>query len=208
MDSRSPDDRSDLPQVAQPGRRNLLRAGVGAAPVLLTLVSRPVAAADSCVVASSFVSVATYRSRNPTATTLRCSTRTIEEWYTQACLPASGAPNVRPAVLSTLVYQLLGSTTSSYNGKALWEVLKNGTSGIVQSGELGVLQHLIGMALNVQGGFAPVAGGVSVAYLQLVWQNYKSNAGYYRLPASGIDWDSPKVVSWLRLLMNPGTLTA
>lgn len=212
---REPSDLNNAEGVAPAGtnasRRALLRAGASSAPVLLTLASRPVAAADSCIVASSFVSVATFRSRNPATTSLQCSTRTAEDWSRLAQLPESGTTvakgDVRPQVLSQTVSQLLGPTTSSYNGMPLWQVLQNGSSGIVAAGELGVVQHLIAMALNVMGGFA-ASGNVSVAYLQSVWSNYKSNLGYYRLPASGIDWDSTKVIAWLRLLMNPGMLAA
>lgn len=194
------------------GRRALLRAGASSAPVLLTLASRPVAAADSCIVASSFVSVATFRSRNPATTSLTCSSRTAEDWSKLSTLPdsttARTAGDARPAVLSQTVGQLLGNTTSIYNNLPLWKVLMNDSAGIVQTGELGVVQHLIAMTLNVMGGFAAAPGNVSVAYLQTVWSNYKSNLGYYRLKASGIDWDSAKVIAWLRLLMNPGTLPA
>jgi hypothetical protein len=55
--NRSPEDRhdSELRLTYSVRRRALIRAGAGAAPVLLTLTSRPVQAANSCVVASSFV---------------------------------------------------------------------------------------------------------------------------------------------------------
>ncbi len=203
---------SAAPAGPSAGRRALLRAGASSAPVLLTLASRPVSAADSCIVASSFVSVATFRSRNPATTSLTCSTRTAEDWSKLAMLPDGTTTrttgDVRPAVLSQTVGQLLGATTSIYNGLPLWKVLMNNSAGIVQTGELGVVQHLIAMTLNVMGGFAAAPGNVSVGYLQTVWINYKSNFGYYRLKASGIDWDSAKVIAWLRLLMNPGALSA
>lgn len=203
---------SAVPAAPSAGRRALLRAGASSAPVLLTLASRPVAAADSCIVASSFVSVATFRSRNPATTSLTCSTRTAEDWVKVATLPdgttTRSTGDVRPAVMSQTVGQLLGSTTSRYNGEPVWKVMMNGSAGIVQTGELGVLQHLIAMTLNVMGGFAAAPGNLSVAYLQGVWSNYTSNLGYYRLKASGIDWDSTKVIAWLRLLMNPGVMSA
>lgn len=183
-------------------RRALLRVGVGAAPVLLTLASRPVSAANSCVVASSFVSVATFHSRNPTATTVQCATRTCEDWYRDACLPETGTPS-RPAFLAGTVSSLLGSTTSSYNAATLWSVLKNDPYGIVKAGQLGVLQHLISLCLSIQKGYAPASGNMNPVYLQSVWQNYVANGGRYVLPASGISWDSAQLISWLRMLMYP-----
>lgn len=190
------------PVASGPNRRALLRAGVGASPVLLALTSRPVSAANSCVVASSFVSVATFRSRNPTSTSLQCATRTPQDWYTEACLPSTGTPS-RPAYLDSTVASLLGQTTSQYNGSTLWSVLKNDPTGIVTTGQLGALQHLIALALNLQKGFASDTGSINIVYLQGVWQNYVANGGRYVLPASGIDWDTTKLISWLRMLMYP-----
>jgi len=184
-------------------RRTLLRAGAAATPVLLTLASGPVSATGtSCTVASSFVSVATFKSRNPTTTSVKCTTRTCEDWYSDSCLPYSGNP-CRQSYLNSTVSSCLGSTSSSYNSKELWEVLKNNSSGITTSGELGVLQHLISLCLNVMKGYAPVPGNVSQSYLQAIWQNYKANGNVYKLPASGINWDSSQVVSWARVLMYP-----
>jgi hypothetical protein len=213
MDPTSQESGRSLPPVGVPSpasaetyesasRRSLLRAGVGVAPVLLTLTSRPVAAANSCVVASSFVSVATFRSRNPTTTSVQCATRTCEDWYRDACLPSTGTPS-RPAFLDSTVASLLGSTTSGHNGSTLWAVLKNDPYGIVTAGQLGVLQHLIALTLNVQKGYTPSPGNLSVLYLQSVWQNYVANGGRYVLPASGVNWDSTQLISWLRMLMYP-----
>ncbi len=199
-----PESRPDAEASASLNRRRraLLRGGVGAAPVLLTLTSRPVQAANSCVVASSFVSVATFRSRNPTTTSIKCATLTCEDWYNLACLPTTGT-TVRPDYMSTTVGTLLGTTTSLHNGRTLWEVLKNSPYGIVRFGQTGVVQHLISMALNIQQKQVPMPGNVNLPYLQGVWQNYVANNGRYKLPQSGINWDSGQLISWLRMLMYP-----
>lgn len=189
-------------ETVSSSRRALLRAGAGSAPILLTLASRPVSAAESCVVASSFVSVATFRSRNPKATTIQCVSKTVDDWYRVSCLPETGFIS-RPAYLATTVGAYLGSTTSSYNGTALWAVLKNGSTGVVHAGEIGVLQHLIAMKLNLEKGFASAPGNLTAPYLATVWVNYKQNGNRYSLPTSGIDWDSAKLIGWLRMLMYP-----
>lgn len=177
-------------------RRALLRAGAGAAPVLLTLASNPVAAANSCVVASSFVSVTTFKSRNPTTTVINCTTRKVEDWRT-ACTATPRPTCVEPFVSSTF-----GTTTSGYNGKRLYEVLGD-TAGVSTSGELGVLQHLISLRLCVTQGFMRLpAGNVSTAYLDSIWQNYKTNGNSYKLPASGINWTSTQLIGWLRYQLN------
>lgn len=187
------------------GRRKLLRAGASAAPVLLTLASGPVSATNSCVVASSFVSVTTFKSRNPTKTTVQCTTRNCEDWYAQSCLPSSGTPS-RPTCMNVSVNTLLGTTTSNYKSWLLYDVMKNGSSGITTSGELGVLQHLIALCLNVTQGFAPSPGSISQTYLQGIWTNYKANSNTYVLSGSGISWDSSQLITWLRVQMYPITI--
>jgi len=186
-------------------RRALLRAGAGASPVLLTLMSRPVVAGTTCTVASSFVSVATWRSHNPTAASPQCTTRKCEDWIADSSLPATGTPS-RPPYLNNPVNWLLGATMSSYNGSALWQLLVNGGLGLSSSGELGVAQHLACLALNAQYGFMPYAGGVSAAYVASVWQNYKANANRYVLSGSGINWDSTQLIDWARMLMYPSAV--
>jgi hypothetical protein len=97
-------------------------------------------------------------------------------------------------------------TTSGYKDWKLYDVLKNGISGITTSGELGVLQHLASLCLNVTQGFAPSPGGISLTYLQGIWTNYKSNSNTYVLSGSGISWDSAQLITWLRVQMYPITL--
>jgi hypothetical protein len=198
----TPDDAAAALQAKGLARRRLLRAGASASPVLLTLASSPVSATTSCVVASSFASVATFKSRNPTTTSIKCTTRTCEDWYAQASLPATGTPS-RPAYLDVTVDTLLGATTSPYRSWKCYEVLKNGGAGITTSGELGVLQHLISLCMNVTQGFAPSPGGINKTYLQGIWTNYKSNGNMYKLSAAGISWDSSQLITWLRVQMYP-----
>lgn len=185
-------------------RRALLRAGAGAPPVLLSLASGPVSATTvfggQCVVASSFVSVATFRSRNPGVTTVQCSTQNADYWRAQA---GTLAP---PASLNVTVASLLGNTSSSFNGQTLKDVLLAPipTSGTVQTtGELGTLQHLVAMALNLNAGHVIMPGGVNVPYLQTVWGNYKGNGNRYKLSASNIDWGDTEIIAWLRFMMYP-----
>ena len=177
-------------------RRALLRAGAGAAPVLLTLASNPVAAANNCVVASSFVSVATFKSRNPTVSSVNCATRTVEDWR-NACMSNPTLGWAQPLVSVTC-----GTTSSSYNSKTLRQVLCD-AAGVSASGELGVLQHLIALNLSVSQGFMRMsAGNVSPAYLRGIWVNYKANGNQYVVPASGITWSSAQLISWLRYQLN------
>ncbi len=183
-------------------RRALLRAGAGASPVLLSLASGPVAANPfvnngTCTLASSFVSVATFKSRNPNATSLKCSSQNADYWRGLASTaPATPALNVT-------VSALLGNTSSAYNVMLVKDVLlANLPSGSVQTtGELGTLQHLIALALNLNAGFITAGAGFDLAYLQTLWSNYKFNGNRYKKPGSQIDWGDTEIIAWARLLL-------
>lgn len=185
-------------------RRALLRAGVASTPVLMTLASQPVAAATTCTVASSFVSGATFASRNPGATT-RCASTDCETWRNKAITDTT----VKTDLMNTKVSSALGTTGSQYNASSLYTVLTTGTA-ISQTGELGVLQHLIALYLNIYTNTAnnPLSGSpkanfiASTAYVAEVWQNFKANGDQYKLTGSGIAWDASKVVAWVRKLIS------
>ena len=198
----------ELPQpsrmAAKLRRRTLLRGGAGAAaPVLMTLASGPVGATGAaCTVASSFVSVATFQSRNPLirGNAAQCSSGNVQTWRDLSLLPASGVGAIRPAYLNVTVATYLGSTASPYNTFTLWATLSEGTA-VSTTGESGVLQHILALALSIQNGYVANSGSVSVAYLQSVWANFKTNGNRYKLPASNIDWGSVELITWLRVLL-------
>lgn len=202
---KNPADNEPATKAAHAGlsRRALLRAGAGASPVLLTLVSGPVAANPfgnhgACTLASSFVSVATFKSRNPTATTLDCASQNADYWRDLA-----GSAPATPS-LNVTVATLLGNTISSFNGMLVKDVLLAPlpTSGTVQTtGELGTLQHLIALALNLNAGFITAGAGFDLAYVQTIWTNYKFNGNRYKKPGSDIDWGDTELIAWARLLL-------
>lgn len=193
-------------------RRTLLRGGAAAAPVLLTLHSGPVAASGTmaCTVASSFVSVATFTSRNAGATSLQCSTLNADDWHRHARAAGALKPEDRPAWAKVKLKDYLGRSVNAQNGLSgqpdnyqVWEVMGLGT-GPATIGELGVVHHILGLALSIDhGGNAVNTGGkVTTPYLAGIWQNYKMN-GRYRPPTGGIDWSEAELISWLKLLQYP-----
>lgn len=184
----------NAPQTTGLSRRAMLRAGAAASPVLLTLASGPVSAggATACQVASSFVSVATFKSRNPDST-LQCSSTNIEYWVAQAALPSP------PADMLKKVKNILGSTASTYNGSLVKNIL-SGT--IYTSTSLGVLQHILALALSINGGFVPNPGFVNVAYLKGVWSSYITNGPNYKSP-TGLVMTEAQLITWLRVMMYP-----
>lgn len=179
-------------------RRTVLRAGAAASPVLLTLASRPVSAGTTtgCMVASSFISVATFTSRNPD-TTISCNTKNVEYWRAQAALATP------PADLALTVAGLLGTTGSTYNLQLVKDVLLSG-SAIATTGALGVLQHILAMALSAKAGMLSNPGGVNLSYLQGVWASYNTYYPNYQSP-SGVIMTEAQLIAWLRVLMYPLT---
>lgn len=208
---------ADAPQsTAAPrgiARRTLLRGGAAAAPVLLTLHSGPVAASGSmsCTVASSFVSVATFASRNPGVRSLQCSTMNAHHWHQQAKLVATLDRGKQPKWATRKLSEYLGRSSSRFaeldpqqpSDYRIWQVMGLGAAPAT-SGELGVLHHVLGLALSIDyGGGAVNTGGVfNRVYLSGVWQNYKNN-GHYRHPAGHVSWNETELISWLKLLQYP-----
>ena len=193
-------------------RRTLLRAGAAATPIIATIYSRPVAAAGmSCTVASSFVSVATFASRNPGASTIQCSTLSAKDWHSRAKALAGNSRQERPEWAIHTVSSYMGRASSAFSGLdsllvesyQVWQVMGLG-SQVATSGELGVLQHILAMCLSIDYGGAAVnvGGGVNAPSLKQVWLNYKSN-GRYKLAASNLDWSEGELISWLRMLQYP-----
>jgi hypothetical protein len=195
-------------------RRTLLRGGASAAPVLLTLYSGPVSATQSCTVASSFVSAATFASRSPGTTYIKCTSKNAGHWRTAAqsgcagstpTVPPYTAYNVQwPAWASVKVKDHLATTGSSYDEDYVGYTMKRGTA-LAASGELAILQHILGLTLTLQydSNYITTAGApggeLSKAYLVSVWQRYKST-GAYVMPAANVNWDATGLLSWLKML--------
>ena len=196
----------DHPKASSSGisRRKLLRAGAGASPILLTLASGPVAANPfanngTCTLASSFVSVATFQSRNPGATSLKCSSQNADFWRAQAV--AVVPPAVPPvAALGVTVASLLGSTSSSYSTLTVNDAFLL-SAGVQTTDEIGVLQHLMALALNLNAGYLTPGAGFDLAYIQSIWINYKAHGNRYQKAGSEIDWSSAEIIAWARLLL-------
>lgn len=193
-------------------RRTLLRGGAAAAPVLLSLHSGPVAASGTmaCTVASSFVSVATFASRNPGATTMQCSTMNAVHWHIQAKQWAKADQKDRPHWATKTVSSYLGKSPSILPGLSgnarqyqVWEVMALG-NGPASSGELGVLHHILGLALSIDngGGTVNTGGRINTPYLAEIWKTYRLTGGYTQASAD-IHWSEAELITWLKLLQYP-----
>ena len=193
-------------------RRTLLRAGAGVAPVLLTLRSGPVGATTTaCTVASSFVSVATFASRSPGSNTIKCSSMNVGHWRDKAiaeCLgnepPGKNAPAAaqwpdwgKQKVLTHL------ADVGGYKDMRVATVLK---LPLASSGQLGVLQHVLGLTLTIQYSASQIntsapSNGKSLTKLELVtiWKKYVASGRYDNVGA-GVSWDEAELIGWLKML--------
>ncbi len=188
-------------------RRALLRAGAAATPVLLTLASGPVAAAgSSCTVASSFVSAATFASRNPGQTYVQCASMGPSDWLSYHCRsPQLLAQSPYRIILSQPVrLRLCDTGNHTYNNMQCAELMVNDNHGIASAGPVAVLQNLVSLALSLDASPSLITNGGSLnkAYLIGVWNNYKTSGGYH-LPASGINWSEAQLLTFLKALQQP-----
>ncbi len=142
--------------------------------------------------------MATFQSRNPNGV-LGCASRNMEYWRAEA----GKNPNNGPVstALDKTVSAYLGAVGSTYDGATVRSVLLASPGGVATSGELGTLQHLLVMSLNLASGSMPTTGGFDPLYLQSIWSNYKSNGNHYIVAASGIDWVDAQIIGWARLLL-------
>lgn len=101
----TPEDRTEMLESAQPAatakdsRRRLLRGGLAAAPALLTLVNRPVIAANQCMTGSAFVSMNLSR---PNSGVLSCSGAGPASWSADGATKDWPAPMAIPDTVQTL----------------------------------------------------------------------------------------------------------
>jgi len=172
---------SGRPEAA---RRRLLQGGLAAAPVLMTLVSRPVL--GQVVTPSAFVSGNASR----VAASATSSGRTPEYWkqdqnfyaWPHPYYPTSlGGPGGHSATLFDKVF------TPHYSGKTLLDVLSDG-SGPPND----VAGHVVAALLNIAAGLTPV---ITVQTVKDIWTEYITT-GYYE-PTAGTHWDHGQIVTYL-----------
>jgi hypothetical protein len=174
-----------------PHRRRLIRSGLGAAPLLLTLVSRPVLG-QQCFTPSGFISMPTSQHGE----TQVCLGRTpgywkqeqhFEAWpppYHAISLPAYGGP------IATQFIQVFAP--SPYPAETTFlQVLEMG-DGPLNS----LARHIVASVLNVASGWVTV---LSVMRLQEMWSECV-NTGYYE-PTAGVKWTYDQMTAYLQSTM-------
>jgi len=185
--------------AAERSRRRVIQGGLAAAPLLMTLLSRPVLGAVPCTTCSGFVSLPTSTPRAP----ILCSGHTPEYWAdplnfgSWAATPyfpdtSTGTPPHTPTLFNFVFPspQIYPSTTT------LVDVL----GAPVGPNDL-VARYIVAALLNDAAGLAPPLPSNVV---QGIWREYATSgggaSGFFE-PTAGVQWFQADIVRYLQSTM-------
>lgn len=174
-------------------RRRLLRGGLAAAPVLMTVASRPVMAQD-CTTSSAHTSLGGSRE----IVQQSCTGRGPAYWIAQNGSKAWPSGYLMQTQGSSKVATTFGSVFGSaygYGELSMLQVLQAGQSSFDKAG---LAAHLVAAVLNAEAAYTP-ATVLSIAKAQDIWSDYNSR-GYFE-PTAGVRWDSAQTIDWLKTTM-------
>lgn len=180
-------------------RRRLVQGGAGAAPLLMTLVSRPVLG-QVCQTASASASFPTSHAHGQQPVCSGASptfwSQNLDKWpagyypTSTGDTGTAGTLTLTAATGSTITQQAtLFSPPFSPSPYAPETTLL----AVLQNPGDPVAQHLAAALLNVASGLVPV---LSQAMLQTIWLEYTTK-GYFE-PTAGVKWYSPEIVAYLQ----------
>lgn len=172
-------------------RRRLLQGGLAAAPVLMTLVSRPVLSQGSCTTPSGFVSAnASMAGRGVTcsghAPTYWANSQHLNEWpsaYFPTKVTGPGGHN--PTYFKDVFKPNLSASPT------LLEVL-----AITGNPTNDVARYVVAALLNAAAGLAPV---LSISLVKDIWSEFASTGSFS--PSSGAHWNSSEIIAYLSTTM-------
>jgi hypothetical protein len=177
-------------------RRRLLRGGLAAAPVLMTVASRPVMAQD-CTTSSAHTSLGGSRQ----IVQQSCTGRGPAYWIAQngsKAWPSGYLMQTQGGGTNGKIATTFGSVFGSahgYGDLSMLQVLQAGQSSFDKAG---LAAHLVAAVLNAEAGFTP-ASVLDIAKAQDIWSDYNS-MGYFE-PTAGVRWDSAQTIDWLKTTM-------
>lgn len=171
-------------------RRGLLRGGL-AVPVLMTVASRPVMAAE-CVTSSAHTSLTGSRQ----IARQDCSGGTPTYWIKRErgtsgyLMDAGGTGNDKRT------FGNIFANGGAYANLTLLAVLKKGelAAGTHDS----VAAHLVAAFLNAERGMTP-STVLGMGKAKDIWFDYSPDGTF--VPTAGVEWKSVQIVDWLRTTM-------
>lgn len=164
-------------------RRVWLRRGVVAAsPVVASLISAPVYAANACLLPSGFGSITTLKSRHPEA--MVCTIQGPNFW-------AGTANDARTAVRLAVVFSVSPNAESGLTNPTLKEVLIGGSV---------FAKYSVAAYLNAK--YPPTSGfPLNVQQAINVYTSYRPVVAV-KSPLV-LTWNEGQAVEWLQILMSP-----
>jgi len=199
---------SSVQSIPDRDRRRLLRASIGAAPVLLTLVSRPVLGGQwtvvgggggggggngKCFTPSGFVSMPTSQHGQ----TYYCSGRTPGYWKQSQHFSSWVAPYYPitvpgPGGHQATKFKDVFSLTPYPLSTTLLQVLE-----LLGGPPDDVARHIVAALLNAAAGWTPV---LTIAAIKGIWTEYMNTGGGtigYFEPTAGVKWYHDDIVNYL-----------
>jgi len=189
---RSNDSAPDGPRSI-PARRRILKLGATTAPVMLTLLSRPVLGA-TCMTNSAVGSTITSLTHQVST----CSGLTVSTWSAPATTwPDPYKKTTRNGINgwdATLYHcATTGLSGTTYPGKTMLDVLKLADGTGVTS-----LGRYIGAALlNARSGKTPVLSEMTIRNM---WNAIVAGPGFYE-PTAGVKWSPAEIIAYIKTTM-------
>ncbi|HLX30550.1 MAG TPA: hypothetical protein VKV24_18890 [Casimicrobiaceae bacterium] len=184
-------DASAKPQSDE--RRKLLRAGLSAAPVVMTVASKPVLGSTICAAASAMGSAGSATARTASV----CNGLTPSQWKTYAAewpLPYCATNASRTGSTATRYHcPTTGFSGHIFGDHTMLEVIDIGQGGI---GTMSLGGWMVAALLNACCGRTPVLNETGV---RTMWNDVVNN-GYYE-PTAGVKWQAPEIIAYLKTTM-------
>jgi len=188
-----PPPRDDTQVVRPTSRRRLLQSGLAAAPVLLTLVSRPVLG-QTCTTMSGHVSGNMSR---PGGATISCTGLTPGFWkqeqhfssWPSPCIPKTVTVAGGATRQATKFHPTFAG--SQFGAKTMLEVLDPTTADTA-----GLGRHIVAALLNCHAGRTPV---LSATQVKNMWAEIAAK-GFFE-PTVNVRWYARDCVAYLKTTM-------
>jgi len=180
------------PGDAASSRRRILRAGVGTAPVLLTLMSRPVLGIE-CMAGSAMGSTLHASHSAQIAT---CSGLTVAAWINSNSWPDPYKKTAKNGAHGWDATKYHCTTTgfngTTFSGNVMLDVMNLADDGGTKS--LG--RYCAAALLNARSGRTPVLSETTVRGM---WNAFLAQ-GYYE-PTAGVRWGAAQIVAYIKTTM-------
>jgi len=167
--------------VRNRGRRRLLQAGISAAPVVMTVASRPVLAQVACQTPSAAVS-GNASGQTPTL----CSGFSPSSWSSQASWPTYHKPSAK--------FNDFFSPDLSGNTNIKMKDVLTLAAPVGSNNE--VAQYVLAALLNHESNKVPDSV-LSLAAIKAIWAEYNNGAGTYKVNGS-VSFNGAQIVTYIK----------